>query len=303
MIKKTNKFVRSNMRKVSVLAVVIAIITAATLTSCGNSAPKPSLRSDVDSMSYALGMAQTQGLKPYLVNRMGVDTTYMDDFIQGLLDGVAAEGNDRKAAYFAGLQIGQQITNQMMPRINMDIFGNDSTEEVSMKNFMSGFVSGVSGKRGVMNYEQAGQLAQTMMQDIRRRSVEKQFSFNRIAGEKFLEENKKNDSVKVLPSGVQYKILKMGTGPVPTDSSMVEVRYEGRTLDGEVFDTTAKRKKPLKLRCNQVIKGWSEVLQIMPVGSEWEIYIPQELAYGDKQQGHIIPYSMLIFKLNLLGIE
>lgn len=289
------------MRKLFISAISVAVC-AMTLVSCGNSAPKASLRSDVDSMSYALGMAQTQGLKPYLVNRLGVDTTYTDDFVQGLLDGINAGENKRKAAYFAGVQIGQQVANQMIPSINADIFGNDSTEQIDMKNFTSGFVSGVTGKRGLMTFEQAGNVAQTKMQEIRKRSIDKQFTPNKIAGEKFLEENKKNDSVKVLPSGVQYKVIKMGRGAIPSDSSMVEVKYEGRTIDGEVFDTTAKRKKPAKMRCNQVIKGWTEILTMMPVGSEWEIFIPQELAYGDRQQGHIVPYSALIFKLELVSI-
>ena len=118
------------MKKISLLAVMA--ITAATITSCGNSTPKANLKNDVDSLSYAIGMAQTQGLKEYLVERMGVDTTYMDEFIKGLNEGANAGDDKKKAAYYAGIQIGQQISNQMVKGINHEIFGEDSTDRKSV---------------------------------------------------------------------------------------------------------------------------------------------------------------------------
>ena len=125
----------------------------------------------------------------------------------------------------------------------------------------------------------------------------------KVAGEKFLAENAKKQDVKVLESGVQYKILKAGTGPVPTASQKVKVHYEGRTLDGNVFDSSYKRGEPTDFRCNQVIKGWTEALTHMPVGSTWEVYIPYHLAYGERGAGDDIkPFSMLIFKIELLEI-
>lgn len=279
-------------------------IAVAAFTSCGNSTPKANLKTDVDSMSYAIGLSQTQGLKEFLVGRMRIDTTYMEQFIKGLNDGANAGDDKGKAAYYAGIQIGQQISNQMIKGINEEVFGEDSTKSISLKNFMAGFVAGTTGKNQLMTMDIAQQVAQQKTQAVKRQSMEKQFGANKAAGEKFLAANKKNPGVKVLPSGVQYKVIKVGNGPMPKDTSMVSVNYEGRTIDGKVFDSSYKRNQPLKLRANQVIKGWTEALVHMPVGSVWEVYIPQDLAYGDRQQGSDIkPFSTLVFKIELLGIE
>lgn len=289
------------MKKLSVVAALA--IAAAAMTSCGNSTPKANLKSDVDSMSYAIGMAQTQGLKEYLVERLGVDTAYMDSFIKGLNEGANAGDDKKKAAYYAGIQIGQQISNQMMRGINHEVFGDDSTKSISLKNFMAGFVSGVTGKKGLMTVDQAGQVAQAKMQAIKAESMMKQYGPNKKKGEDFLAANAKKEGVKTLPSGVQYKVIKEGNGPIPADTSMVSCHYEGRTLEGKVFDSSYKRDRPLKMRCNQTIKGWTEAMVHMPVGSTWEVYIPQNLAYGEREQGDIKPFSVLIFKIELLGIE
>ena len=149
------------MKKLTFVAAMA--IAAATMTSCGNSTPKANLKSDIDSMSYAIGMAQTQGLKEYLVQRLGVDTAYIDQFIKGLNEGANAGDDKKKAAYYAGIQIGQQISTQMIPGINHEVFGQDSTQTISLKNFMAGFISGTTGKEGVMTLEQAGQMAQQKM--------------------------------------------------------------------------------------------------------------------------------------------
>ena len=273
------------------------------MVSCGKSTPKANLKSDVDTLSYAIGMAQTQGLKEYLVERMDVDTTYMKEFIKGLNEGANAGDDKKKAAYYAGIQIGQQISNIMMKNINREVFGNDSTKTISLKNFMAGFVSGVTGKNGLMTVEQAGQTAQTKMQQMKAEQMMKQYGPNKEKGEKFLAENAKKEGVKTLPSGVQYKVIKEGSGAIPADTSKVKVNYEGRTIDGKVFDSSYKRNQPLTLRCNQTIKGWTDAMVHMPVGSVWEVYIPQNLAYGEREQGDIKPFSVLIFKIELLGIE
>ena len=275
---------------------------AATFVSCGNSTPKADLKDEVDTLSYAMGMAQTQGLKEYLSDRLQIDTAYMDDFIKGLNDGANAGDDKKKAAYYAGIQIGQQISNQMVKGINHEVFGGDSTKTISLKNFMAGFVSGTTGKKGLMTIEQAGRIAQEKMVSIKAKAMEKQYGPNKVAGEKFLAANKKKPGVVTLPSGVQYKVIKEGNGPMPKDTSMVKVQYEGKTIDGNVFDSSYKRGEPVSLRANQVIKGWTEALVHMPVGSVWEVYIPQNLAYGEREQGQIKPFSVLIFKIELVSL-
>ena len=289
------------MKKLFFGAMMMAF-AAATFVSCGNSTPKADLKDEVDTLSYAMGMAQTQGLKEYLSDRLQIDTAYMDDFIKGLNDGANAGDDKKKAAYYAGIQIGQQISNQMVKGINHEVFGGDSTKTISLKNFMAGFVSGTTGKKGLMTVEQAGRVAQEKMVSIKAKAMEKQYGPNKVAGEKFLAANKKKPGVVTLPSGVQYKVIKEGNGPMPKDTSMVKVQYEGKTIDGNVFDSSYKRGEPVSLRANQVIKGWTEALVHMPVGSVWEVYIPQNLAYGEREQGQIKPFSVLIFKIELVSL-
>ncbi len=284
-------------------AAIIAIVSAAiSFSSCGNS-PSANLKNDIDTVSYAIGLAQTNGLKEYLANQLGVDTTNMEAFIKGLNEGANAGDDKQTAAYYAGIQIGQQISNQMVKGINYELFGNDSTKTISMKNFLAGFIAGTTGKKQLMTMDKAAETAQKKMQQIKAEYAEKQYGENKAAGEKFLAENAKKEGVKVLPSGVQYKVIKEGNGAIPADTSVVTVHYEGRLLDGTVFDSSYKRGQPVDFAVNQVIKGWTEALCHMPVGSVWEVYIPQQLAYGERQSNQIKPFSTLIFKMELISIK
>ena len=289
------------MKKFTFVA-AMAIAAASIVASCGNStSSKPNLKNDVDTLSYAMGMAQTQGLKQYLA-QMEIDTTYMDAFIKGLNEGANAGDDKKKAAYYMGIQIGQQISNRMVKGINHELFGEDSTKTISLKNFMAGFIQGVKGKKGLMTVEQAGQVAQMKMMSIKAKNMEEQYGPLKKKGEAWMAANAKKPGVKTLPSGVQYKVIKEGAGQMPKDTSVVKVNYEGRLIDGTVFDSSYKNGQPVTLRANQVIKGWTEALVHMPAGSVWEVYIPQELAYGDREQGQIKPYSPLVFKIELLSV-
>ena len=289
------------MKKFTFVA-AMAIAAASFVTSCGNStSSKPNLKNDVDTLSYAMGMAQTQGLKQYLA-QMEIDTTYMAAFIKGLNEGANAGDDKKKAAYYMGIQIGQQISNRMVKGINHELFGEDSTKTISLKNFMAGFVQGVKGKKGLMTVEQAGQVAQMKMMAIKAKNMEEQYGPLKKKGEEWMAANAKKAGVKTLPSGVQYKVIKEGSGAMPKDTSTVKVNYEGRLIDGTVFDSSYKRGEAVTLRANQVIKGWTEALVHMPAGSVWEVYIPQELAYGDREQGQIKPYSPLVFKIELISV-
>jgi FKBP-type peptidyl-prolyl cis-trans isomerase FklB len=276
-------------------------ISAAIFTGCGNSTPKANLKSDVDTLSYVFGMARTQGLKEYL-SQTGVDTTYMADFIKGLNEGANSGDDKKKAAYYAGIQIGQQIANQWVSGMNRELFGDDSTKTISLKNLMAGFVSGIKAN-GLMTVDSAQIVAQAMMQSIKAKELEKTYGSNKEAGEKFLAANKTKEGVKTLESGVQYKVIKEGNGPIPADTSLVKVHYEGKTVEGKVFDSSYERGEPINLRCNQTIKGWTDAMVHMPAGSIWEVYIPQELAYGEREQNEIKPFSALIFKIELLEVN
>jgi len=144
-----------------------------------------------------------------------------------------------------------------------------------------------------------------MLNSYFQQKAERDSKLAKESGEKFLEENKKNPNVKVTPSGLQYEIIKEGTGAKPTATSKVRVHYHGTTPNGEVFDSSVERGEPITFGLNQVIKGWTEGLQLMPVGSKYRLFIPQELAYGaNPQPGSAIkPYMPLVFEVELLGIE
>ncbi|MCS2997811.1 FKBP-type peptidyl-prolyl cis-trans isomerase [Bacteroides thetaiotaomicron] len=295
------------MKKVSIF---MAIAAAASLASCTAQAPKANLKTDIDSLSYSIGMAQTQGLKGYLTGRLDVDTAYMAEFIKGLNEG-ANKTSKKDIAYMAGLQIGQQISNQMMKGINQELFAGDSTKTISKDNFMAGFIAGTLEKGGVMTMEAAQEYTRTAMETIKAKAMEtikakameEKYADNKAAGEKFLAENKTKEGVKTTESGLQYKVITEGKGEIPADTCKVKVNYKGTLIDGTEFDSSYKRNEPATFRANQVIKGWTEALTMMPVGSKWELYIPQELAYGSRESGQIKPFSTLIFEVELVGIE
>lgn len=139
-------------------------------------------------------------------------------------------------------------------------------------------------------------------EEKRKAETQDKYKDNLEAGQKFLAENAKKDDIVTTKSGLQYKIIKKGKGKSPSTSDKVKVNYEGKLLDGTIFDSSYKRKKPAEFGVTQVIKGWTEALQLMKEGSIWELYIPYDLAYGDRAAGDIKPYSALIFKVELLKV-
>lgn len=288
------------MKKIHLLAAMA--VAAATFTACGNSTPKAQLKTDVDSMSYAIGLVQSQYVRQAIQQGQVIDTTYMSEFIKGINEGVNAGDNKKKAAYIMGLQIGQQISTQLVKGINHEVYGEDSTKTISLKNLLAGFITGVNGKKGLMDPTQAQNVAQTKMEAIKTKTMAKEYGPNKAAGEKFLAANAKKPGVVTLKSGVQYKVLKEGKGTIPSDTSTVQVQYEGRTIDGKVFDSSYKSGRPVTMHANLVIPGFSEALTHMPEGSVWEVYIPQQLAYKERQAGQIKPFSALIFKIELVKV-
>ena len=288
----------------SLKAMAAMAIVAATFSACGNSsAPKADLKTDLDSMSYAIGYLQSQYVRQAIEQGQVVDTAYMDEFVKGINEGANIGEDKKRAAYIMGLQVGQQVSSQLMKGVNREVFGEDSTKTISLKNLLSGFITGATGKKGLMTQESANQIAQSKMEAIKAQTMEKQFGPNKVAGEKFLAANKKKAGVVTLPSGLQYKVIKEGKGAIPTDTTTVKVQYEGRTIDGKVFESSYKNgKEPMKMQPRQMIPGWTEALTRMPEGSVWEVYIPQNLAYKERQAGQIKPFSTLIFKIELVKV-
>ena len=279
-----------------------AIVAAAGLASCTSQAPKANLKSEIDSLSYMMGVTNTQGLSDFAYQRLGVDSASYTDFVRGIQDGIHKTSKQEKA-YIAGIQIGQQVSGDMIENINMQLFGNDSAQSLSKDNFLAGFIAAV--KNGaVVSVEDARTFVETHTEAIKAKALEAKYGENKAAGEKFLAENKTKEGVITTESGLQYKVIKEGKGEIPTKESSVKVNYKGTLIDGTEFDSSYKRNAPATFRADQVIKGWTEALTMMPVGSKWELYIPQELAYGARETGgQIKPFSTLIFEVELLEIE
>lgn len=240
-----------------------------------------------DSVSYAAGYIQTNGLIPYL-QQQNVDTAYMADFIQGLKD-LKAKGNDpRLVAYSEGVRIAQMINSRMIPGVNKELQSTGNT--VNSDQLYAGFIAALEGDTTKFNMQTA--------EDY----FNKTFS---RPSEEWLKANKTKPGVVTTASGLQYKVITMGTGERPKADQEVEVKYEGHLIDGTEFDSSYKRNpQTTKFKCNQVIKGWTEGLQLMPVGSKFEFYIPQELAYGSRGMGDKIPpFSALIFTVELISVK
>ena len=249
-----------------------------------------------------MGVTNTQGLSDFAAQRLGVDSANYADFVRGIQDGIHKSSKQEKA-YIAGIQIGQQVGGDMFEQISLQVFGNDSTQTLSKDNFLAGFIAAV--KNGaVVSVEDARTYVETHTEAIKAKALEAKYGENKAAGEKFLAENAKKEGVKTTESGLQYKVIKEGKGAIPTETSTVKVHYKGTLVDGTEFDSSYNRNEPTSFRANQVIKGWTEALTMMPVGSKWELYIPQELAYGSRETGGLIkPFSTLIFEVELLEIE
>ncbi len=254
-----------------------------------------------DSLSYAAGMSITNGLIPFLVQQQGVDTTYMVDFVKGF-QMVANGGSDPKMkAYAAGMDIAKQVKERMMPDLTKDF--QDTPDSIVTSLFYKGFSDALLKDSSVFKQEGAEAFFRDKQIANKAAKDEKLYGANRDAGRQFLAENAKKEGVVTLPSGLQYKVLVKGDGPIPTLDDKVQVNYEGRLVDGTMFDASAKHgDKPMEFKPNQVIKGWQEALTMMPVGSTWQLFIPFELAYGDRDSGQIKPFSALVFDVQLVGI-
>lgn len=261
---------------------------------------KVELRTANDSVSYASGVALTNGLTQYLQRNFAISEEDMPTVIEGYTDAVARRKDPKQKAYNAGTQVAEMVISRMLPDLQAEFAaaGDSLNEDIVFE----GFLASLKKDSTVYTEAAAHRYFETRRAEAKSRADEA----NKAAGERFLEENKLKEGVVTMPSGLQYKILTKGTGRIPKLDDKVNVIYEGRTIDGKVFDATSRHGSadhdtftPARL-----IKGWQEALTRMPVGSKWELYIPYELGYGKTGAGRDIqPYSALIFTMQLVGIE
>lgn len=281
-----------------------AAAAAVTFISCNDTEVKADLKTDVDSLAYNLGVAQSESLRQYMTMQLGVDSTQLDAVIKGMKEGATQDEDKSRDAYLSGIQIGKQV-KQMAKGMSNEVYAGDSTQQVNPQIILSGLIAGLTHKT-TKKPEEAYNEYQKNLQPIIDRNTEKKYSDNKKAGEKFLEENKKKEGVVTLPNGLQYKIIKEGKGAMPNDSSTVKFNYTGKLIDGTEFDSSrGEGRQPLELKLNRpgFIEGVTEAIKLMPQGSVWEVYIPQEMGYGSRSAGQQIkPFSALIFELESMEV-
>ncbi|MBL7897761.1 MAG: FKBP-type peptidyl-prolyl cis-trans isomerase [Crocinitomicaceae bacterium] len=196
--------------------------------------------------------------------------------------------SQKDASYCVGLSVGYSLQNQDLSEINMD-------------EFVNGMKDVFEQKQARFTPQQANQIIQAYLNE----QGEAKYAANKKEGEDFLKLNAARKEVVTLPSGLQYEIISEGSGPKPTADSEVTVHYHGTLTNGTVFDSSVMRNQPATFGVTQVIKGWTEALQLMPKGSKWKLFIPENLAYGANPHpnGPIKPYMALVFEVELLEID
>ncbi len=200
----------------------------------------------------------------------------------------------QKASYAIGLNIGKSM--------------HKDSVDVDPNILLRGMKDGLAGNKPLLTDDEARAAMVALQADLRKKGEEKmlvQGEANKKEGDAFLAENKSKEGVVTLPSGLQYKILKEGTGPKPATTDTVVCNYKGTLLDNTEFDSSYKRGQPATFPVGGVIKGWTEALQLMPVGSKWELFIPPDLAYGARggPGGGIGPNATLVFEVELMSIQ
>jgi len=196
-----------------------------------------------------------------------------------------------KVSYAIGVQIGQSFKKQEI--------------EIKIEPMMRGLKDSMAGRKLVLSQDEMQKVMMSFQQRMMAKQKERQkveAAKNLAAGKAYLAANGTKEGVKVLPSGLQYKIIKKGTGKTPTAADKVKTHYRGTLIDGTEFDSSYKRNQPVEFPVNQVIKGWTEALQLMKEGGKWELYIPANLAYGEQGRPSIPANSTLIFEIELLEV-
>ncbi|GHT73020.1 peptidyl-prolyl cis-trans isomerase [Bacteroidia bacterium] len=285
---------------VSMLSLLVFVGIA--LFSCNAQVPKAELKNEVDSVSYAQGVMLASQQIDRIYQQFGFDEANKADFIKGFQEGFSVDPKDKKTkAIMIGRMIGHDIGSQGIPYFNEQLFGNDSTQSLNKKDFLAGYLSAISQPDSLLpiGKNEAQMYAMATAEKIRKASMEKQYAAAKQENEDFLEKNKSAEGVVTLPSGLQYKVITEGKGLKPAATDKVKVDYEGKLIDGKVFDSSIQRGTPAEFPVSGVIPGWVEGLQLMPVGSKYMFYIPYNLAYGENGNNAIPPFSTLVFEVTL----
>ena len=259
------------------------------LGSCPSKAKQIALKTTNDSLNYAFGLLNGYEIGQFV---LADDSTRKDtkEFIKYVNLGVKSP-----YLYPELVQIGEELGKKLLEQKSTGLLG-EPTLLVNFELIQRGFIDGFKASEDIWEIEAAQEYLQVTLTDLR-------YGESKRENEQFLVENALREGVITTPSGLQYEVIEMGNGIKPLAYDQVHVHYHGTLIDGTVFDSSVDRGEPITFGLNQVIPGWTEGLQLMPVGSKFRFYIPQELAYGDQQAGSITPFSTLIFDVELLNIK
>ena len=256
---------------------------------CPSKVKTVELKNFTDSINYAFGMLNGDQMRMYLLAN-DTDGTAQKDFIENINKAMKVSARNPQL-----VMMGKQIGSAIREQEPTGLLGMENVA-TNFELIKQGFVNGMYDYDTQFDSRTAGEYIENTMTQIK-------YGEAIAAGKKFLEENKLKEGVITTESGLQYEVIKMGKGAKPTATDKVKVHYHGTLTDGTVFDSSVDRGEPITFALNQVIPGWTEGVQLMPVGSKFRFYVPQELGYGARQAGSIPPYSTLIFEVELLGIE
>ena len=263
-------------------------------STCKTEAPKASLKTDIDSLSYAFGVTGAQGLDSYLANQ-GYEKSAIDEFYKGFLEG--SNLKDKKViARLEGKMVGKQVMD-MYGNINTNTFGPDSdaTESLNRTDFISGFLAAAQNKHLRMERDYASVYTQMKSEEIQNKANE----HLKVENLAYLLDNKTKPGVTTSASGLQYIVEKETTGPKPTAADVVKVKYRGTDIHGVEFD----KNEDAVFSLSGVIQGWTEGIQLMSVGSKYKLFVPYDIGYGERGwPPNIKPYATLIFEVELLEI-
>ena len=286
---------------------LFAVIAAAALTMGCNGSHKANFTDNVDTLSYEVGLLDGDEAKMGLPQG-GYDSTMFADFIKGYEEGLTLD-DSAKQAYYIGIMMAMQKKEQLK-QLDEYLFGNDSVnvenKKVSRKNYFAGVAAALNGKSELKVGNVTLEGRTLVAPDFQKRLGQirsQMFQKNREEGIKFLVKNASAAGVTKQPSGMQYKVLTAGGTKKIAKGELAEIYYEGRLINGQVFDSNYKSDKPVTLDPEQVVPGFKEALNLMTVGSEWEIYLPYELGYGENGAQGIDPCSALIFKIKLVNTK
>ena len=318
--------------------IAIALLLALGIISCQEKSKDVSINTKTDSISYIIGAYQGQSMlqnfkrsnvdslinmeiyvEAFNVaidtnNKLDIEPDSNQDMVQMFFQQLQAslmmaardttgtapkfspsKGQCDSVSYILGAQLGRGLVQN---------FSKDGLDTIlSIPIIIDGYITAINKEDLKVETESNLQMVDDFFRKLQEKQMLEKYGDNKKEGEEFLAKNKAKEGVTETESGLQYEIIKEGKGAKPTITDKVKVHYTGSFVDGKVFDSSVDRGEPAVFGVGQVIPGWTEALQLMPVGSKWKLYIPYQLAYGEQGRSSIPPYSMLIFEVELIDIE